>query len=130
MEGELLPAEHSPGRASGYFLGSATDFLLVLGQAKQTWKPVCMPSPQKNKIRMIIGIRRQFINALINRQRDAGDRAILIHPGSQTIPVLSALLQGLPSPVGPQKQGREEQWGKKSIWCQHLNLPFSLGKES
>lgn len=61
-------------------------------------------TPQK--IRMIIGIRRQFINALINRRWDVGDGAVVIHPGSQTTPVLSAPLQGLPSPVRPQEQGR------------------------
>lgn len=42
------------------------------------------PPPKKNKMRIIIGIRRQFINVLING-RNAGDRDVLIHPGSQTI---------------------------------------------
>jgi len=57
------------------------------------------------KIRIIIGIRRQFISALTNRRWDVRDGAVLIHPGSQTAPVPSAPLQGLPSPVRPQEQG-------------------------
>lgn len=84
-------------------------------------------TPPKKKFRMIIGIRRQFINALINRRQDARDGAVLIHPGSQTTPVLSAPLQGLPhpSPRDPSNRAEGSNGARRESSLSICTCPFS-----